>query len=130
MTSKRKKKNILVIEDEIDIQTFVSWLLALEGYRVSTADTGEAGLEIVRAGGANLMLLDLRLPGRDGWSVLAEMKGDAKLADIPVVIVSASAAVPQKEKALGMGAVDYLVKPLSAEKLRNCIKRALSSKKG
>lgn len=127
MTLQSEKINVLVIEDEPDIQTFVVWLLALEGYEVGAASTGEHGLEMARAGGANLMLLDLRLPGRDGWSVLAEMKRDTKLADIPVVIFSASAAVPQKEKALGMGAVDYLVKPLSAEKLRKCIKRALAS---
>jgi DNA-binding response OmpR family regulator len=127
MTLKREKINILVIEDEMDIQTFVAWLLALEGYEVNAVSTGEAGLEMARTGGANLMLLDLRLPGRDGWSVLAEMKADTELAGIPVVIFSASAAVPQKEKALEMGAVDYLVKPLSSETLRNCIKRALAS---
>ena len=127
MTLNNDKLTILVIEDEIDIQTFVSWLLALEGYKVNAASTGEDGLKMARDGGANLMLLDLRLPGRDGWSVLAEMKGDTELADIPVVIFSASAAVPQKEKAIKMGAVDYLVKPLSAETLRNCINNALAS---
>jgi DNA-binding response OmpR family regulator len=130
MALKSEKKTILVVEDETDIQTFVAWLLTLEGFKVSTADNGEDGLELARAGKAGLMLLDLRLPGRDGWSVLAEMKSDTKLADIPVIIFSASAASPQKNKALRMGAADYLVKPLSSADIRTSVNRASVLQKG
>jgi adenylate cyclase len=72
-----------------------------------------------------MVLLDLRLPGRDGWAVLSQMKSDPELSSIPVVVFTASAGVPQQSRALAGGAADYLVKPLSATSLRKSIARIL-----
>lgn len=114
---------VLVIEDEPDILKFVSRVLELEGYRVLRADDGDTGLEMVRGKRKeiSLVLLDLKLPGRDGWSVLQEMRAASELSWIPVVILSASAAAPQRERALRMGASDYLVKPLDAASLKAAV---------
>lgn len=65
-----------------------------------------------------MVLLDLRLPYCSGWELLQEMKADPAISSIPVIVFTASAAVTQKEKALAMGALEYLVKPLSAKTLR------------
>jgi len=75
----------------------------------------------VREEQVSLVLLDLRLPGIDGWAVLEQMKAEPELSTIPVIIFTASAAVPQQERALSMGAVDYLVKPLSAASLKEAV---------
>ena len=72
-----------------------------------------------------LVLLDFRLPGRDGWSVLEEIKEDTNLCNIPVIVFTASVDVDSQDKALAMGAADYLTKPLSAASLRNSISRIL-----
>ena len=74
------------------------------------------------------MLLDLKLPSNDGWLMLQQLKNDPKLSSIPVIVFTASAAASQRVLALAMGAVDYLVKPVSAASLRKAVVRALCLK--
>jgi len=71
------------------------------------------------------VLLDLKLPGYDGWVVLERLKNDPELSSIPVVVFTASAATRQRDKAFALGAADYLVKPVSAARLREAIARIL-----
>jgi adenylate cyclase len=125
MVKKGNRATILIIEDEDDIRTFASRVLELEGYRVFQAGDGDEGLRLARGNQVALVLLDLRLPGRDGWAVLSQMKSDPELSSIPVVVFTASAGVPQQSRALTGGAADYLVKPLSATSLRESIARIL-----
>jgi len=125
MAKKGNRATILIIEDEDDIRTFASRVLELEGYRVLQAGDGDEGLRLARGNQVALVLLDLRLPGRDGWAVLSQMKDDPELSSIPVVVFTASAGVPQQSRALAGGAADYLVKPLSATSLRKSIARVL-----
>ncbi len=125
MMMENKPKQILVIEDESDLRQFSRWLLEAEGYHVLQAEDGNEGIRIARQGKIDLILLDIRLPNTYGWAVLAEIKNTPALADIPVVIFTASADVYYKSRALKMGAADYLVKPVSAETLKECIKRVL-----
>jgi adenylate cyclase len=125
MAKKGNRATILIIEDEDDIRTFASRVLELEGYRVLQAGDGDEGLRLARGNQVAMVLLDLRLPGRDGWAVLSQMKSDPELSSIPVVVFTASAGVPQQSRALAGGAADYLVKPLSATSLRESIARIL-----
>lgn len=128
MAKKRDTKSILIIEDEAEVQNLLARVLELEGYSVLQAGDGERGIALAKGGGVALVLLDLRLPGRDGWTILAEMKSKPALSAIPVVVLTASAAMPQRERALSMGAADYLVKPLSAASLREAVARILAEK--
>jgi CheY-like chemotaxis protein len=122
-------KTVLIIEDEDDIRAFASRVLELEGYQVLQAGDGDEGFRLARQEGISLVLLDLRLPGRDGWVVLSQMKSDPELSSIPVVVFTASAAAQQRNQALAGGAADYLVKPLSATSLRESIARILRQKR-
>ena len=128
MAKQRSRELILIVEDEPDIRQFISRVLELEGHRVLRAEDGEEGLKIARANPITMLLLDLRLPGQDGWAVLGEMKEDPQLWNIPVVILSASVSKEQREKAFSMGAAGYLVKPLSTASLREAVARILRSK--
>ena len=125
MAKKREEKTVLIIEDEANAQNFASRVLKLEGYHVLQARDGETGVEIALKNPVALVLLDLRLPGRDGWSVLTQIKSEPQLSAIPVVVLTASAGVTHRERALSIGATDYLVKPLSAASLRESIARIL-----
>jgi len=116
-----QKKIVLVIEDDADCRNFISRVLQLEGYDVLQAKDDDFGIQIARETPVALILLDLRLPGCDGWSVLTEMKNDSELSEIPVVVITASAEISKRERALSMGAANYLVKPLSAASLRKAI---------
>jgi len=125
MDKKQKANTILIIEDDPQIRQFVSWALEMEGYQVLQAEDGEEGLRLIRQKEVALVLLDLRLPGRDGWSVLKEIKGTPELSAIPVVMLTASAAELTRETAISSGATDYLTKPVSANSLSKAISRIL-----
>jgi len=125
MTEQPRRKTILVIEDEPEVRNFASRVLELEGYRVLQAEDSEEGVRLLKEGRINLLLLDLRLPGHDGWAVLKQIKGEPELSAIPVIVFTASARVSRQERALKMGAADYLIKPLSAARLRKAVARIL-----
>ena len=118
-------KRILIIEDEAEVLHFASRVLELEGYHVLQAKDTKEGMRLIREGRIGLVLLDLRLPRCDGWAVLKQLKSDPELSSIPVVVFTASAAVSQRNRALAEGASDYLVKPLSAARLRKAVASAL-----
>jgi len=123
LLKKPEPKLILIIDDEDDIRIFASRLLEMEGYRVLQAGDGEEGL---RMAGENLIdgvLLDIRMPGIDGWEVLQQLKEDSKLSATPVIVFTAYAEKMEQERALSMGASAYLIKPLSADQLMDSVAR-------
>jgi DNA-binding response OmpR family regulator len=122
-------KTVLIIEDEIDIQHFISRVLELEGYRVLRTGDGNTGLALLRENSVSLVLLDLRLPGLDGWSVLRTIKQNPDLSPIPVIVLTAIAENIQRKKTLRMGAAKYLIKPLSAGSLSRTIASVLGKKR-
>ena len=121
MTKKREAKTVLIIEDEADIQNFVSRVLELEGYHVLKASDGKRGMVIIRESTVALVLLDLRIPGHDGWSVLREIRHDTELSNIPIIVITAVADALQKRRTLHMGANKYIIKPVSAKSLAKTI---------
>lgn len=125
MTKRRERKTVLIIEDDADVRNFASRVLELEGYEVLEAEDKDNCLGLARGSKIALVLLDLRLPGHDGWAVLERMKSEPGLSEIPVIVFTVSAGAPQHDRALAMGAADYLVKPLSAAKLREAVAHIL-----
>jgi CheY-like chemotaxis protein len=119
------KKTVLIIEDEVEILEFASRLLELENFAVIKATNGKEGLELVRERKVDVILVDLRMPELDGWSVLETLNRDALLSSIPRLVFSAAADIPTRERALGLGAREYLVKPLSAQELKDAVNRVL-----
>jgi DNA-binding response OmpR family regulator len=124
----RRPKTVLIIEDEVEIQNFISRVLELEGYQVLRAGDGKTGMSLLQENDIDLVLLDLRLPGRDGWSVLREMKRNPELSGIPVIVLTAIAEAIQRKKTLRMGATRYLVKPLSAQSLTGTVSAVIDEK--
>ncbi len=125
---KRKSKTVLIIEDEADIRNFISRVLELDGYNVFEASDGKTGMKIIRENSVALVLLDLRLPGPDGWSILREIKRNSELSKIPVVVLTAIAENMQRKRTLRMGATSYLIKPLSAHSLSLAVASVLHEK--
>jgi two-component system alkaline phosphatase synthesis response regulator PhoP len=121
---------ILVIEDEEDIRELIRYNLVKEGYVVLTANSGEEGLRTARAVKPKLVVLDLMLPGIDGLQLCREMKSDAVLRDIPVVMVTARGEEHDVVSGLELGADDYISKPFSPKVLLARIKTVLRRKRG
>ena len=104
------KKRILLIEDEKTLRFLLSQNLAEEGYDVREAIDGEEGLQKLKEGKVDLVLLDLLLPGVHGFEVLSRIKRDPELSSIPVIIISNLGQKEEIDKGLKLGADDYLIK--------------------
>jgi len=103
-------KTILFIEDEPTLQKAVGRFLEKEGYDVKIALDGESGLAMINKIKPSLVLLDLILPKKDGFEVLAELKQNPETANIPVIVLTNLEGSDDVEKALSLGATTYLVK--------------------
>ncbi len=105
-----EQKTILVIEDDQFLRELISQKLSKEGFKISEAMDGEEGVKKIQQEKPNLILLDLILPGLDGFEVLSQAKQDPALSEIPVIILSNLGQKEDIERGLKMGAVDYLIK--------------------
>jgi len=125
MVKKIKGNTILCVEDEADIRSFTCKVLALEGYRCLEAETEDEVFRLLDEEDVNLVLLDLKLFEFDGWQILEKIKKNQKTSAIPVIVCTVSFGQPQQDRASSLGAADYLIKPLSANVLRNAVSRVL-----
>ncbi len=103
-------KKILIIEDDKFLKRVISRKLSGEGYEIIEALDGEKGLKSAQEENPDLILLDLILPGIDGFEVLARIKKDPVIAVIPVIILSNLGQKEDIDKGMKMGAADYLIK--------------------
>src|SRR5262245_26823814 len=106
---------ILIVEDEKKVASFVRRALEAEQHSVDVAHDGEAGLARARDGDYDLVILDLMLPGRDGLSVLRDLRASGR--DVPVLLLTARATVADRVAGLDLGADDYLPKPFAVAEL-------------
>ena len=103
-------KKILIVEDDKFLRELITQKLIKEDFEVSEAVDGEEGIKKIKEEKPDLILLDLILPGIDGFEVLSQMKKESTLTSIPVIILSNLGQKDDVEKGLKMGAVDYLIK--------------------
>ena len=108
--SQSSTKRILIIEDDKFLRELIAQKLLKENFDISEAVDGEEGIKKVKEEKPDLVLLDLILPGIDGFEVLSRIKKDPVLASIPVIILSNLGQKGDVEKGLKLGAVDYLIK--------------------
>jgi len=114
---------LLIVEDEQKTSTYLRKGLAENGFVVDVAATGEEGLHLARTGDYDLIVLDVMLPDRDGWSVLTELRRSGK--HTPVLFLTARDTVQDRVKGLHHGADDYLVKPFAFSELLARIRSVL-----
>jgi two-component system KDP operon response regulator KdpE len=113
---------ILVIDDEPQIRKFLRISLAANGYRVAEAASGTAGLEAIRAGAPDLLILDLGLPDMDGQEIITAVRRDS---DLPIIVLSVRAQELDKVEALDRGANDYVTKPFGVAELMARVRAVL-----
>jgi two-component system copper resistance phosphate regulon response regulator CusR len=106
---------VLIVEDEKKTAAYLRKGLTENGFTVDVADQGGIGLHFALAGDYDALILDVMLPGRDGWSILTELRRQGK--QTPVLFLTARDAVPDRVKGLELGADDYLIKPFAFSEL-------------
>ena len=112
MTDANKKETILVIDDQTNNIMTLTHILS-EDYTVLASKSGEAGLEIARNQRPDLILLDILMPGIDGYEVIKQLKHDSRTRNIPVIFISGLNTIEDEEKGLNYGAADYIGKPFT-----------------
>ena len=110
---------ILVVDDDLTVREVVGRYLERAGFSVVTADGGQEALRLARELQPAAITLDIMMPGIDGWTVLAAIKGDPELAGIPVVLMT---IVDEKNRGFSLGAADYLIKPVNRDKLTGVLR--------
>ncbi len=111
---------VLVIDDDEDQRALMTRFLHREGFQARTASDGRTGLAMARELKPRAILLDVMMPGIDGWSVLSALKADPELGDIPVVMVT---FVEQRALAASLGATDYVLKPVRWDRFKTVMDR-------
>jgi signal transduction histidine kinase len=111
------RHTILIVDDEPANLAVVGEYLAQSGFQIMVARTGEAGLEIARRTPPDLVLLDVRLPGVDGFEVCRRLKEDERTRQIPVIYMTVLTSVEDKVKGFGVGGMDYISKPFQKEEV-------------
>jgi two-component system alkaline phosphatase synthesis response regulator PhoP len=116
---------VLVVDDEAPIRLLCRVNLEAEGMDVLEAADGEQGLELARAEKPDVVLLDVMMPGMDGWQVAERLVEDAETADIPLVFLTARAELRDRARGLELGGVDYITKPFNPTELATVVEGLL-----
>lgn len=119
---KNDTRNVLVVDDSSTNTLLLESALKNLNINISTAFSGEEAITMIKKKDFSLVLLDIMMPGISGYDVLSEMKKDDKYAQIPVIMVTASAKNEEETKAKALGASDYFEKPLDLEKVISRVK--------
>jgi len=120
-------KHIVCIEDEPEMIDLIRLILGRRGFDVHGALDGAEGLRLVAEIQPDLVLLDLMMPGMDGWEVYQQMKADESMRGIPVIVVTAKAQSIDKVLGLHIAKVDdYIAKPFSPQELTDSVEKVIS----
>jgi DNA-binding response OmpR family regulator len=120
---------ILVADDDPVILRLLQVNFRLEGYQVETASRGEDALVLARESVPDLILLDVMMPGVDGWEVCRRLKEDPATAGIPVIFLSARAQDEDRKRGHALGVTEYVTKPFDPGRLVQTVRRVLDAAK-
>ncbi|MCA8942210.1 MAG: response regulator [Planctomycetes bacterium] len=117
------ERTVLIVEDEKLIIVSTQMVLEAAGFRVESAVNGEDGIAKAKGIRPALILLDIMMPGIDGWETLTRLKRDPETSDIPVIIFTAREHVRGHQKSTEMGAADYFRKPFEPDELIELVEK-------
>jgi DNA-binding response OmpR family regulator len=124
------KRSVLVVDDEPNIVLSLEFLLKQAGYEVRVARSGEEAVKAVAERVPNLVVLDVMMPTLDGYHVCETIRADPRLRSVRILMLTAKSRDVEREKALALGADDYITKPFSTRELVERVKTILGSDDG
>lgn len=119
--------NILIVDDIPLNILLIQKMLSRCKYNLLTANDGQQALDAIDANKVNLVLLDLMMPGIDGWEVIRRLRSKDDTKNLPIVILSALNSNEDVTKGLKLGANDFITKPIIMESLLNCVAETLNA---
>ncbi|MBM3951605.1 MAG: response regulator [Rhodospirillales bacterium] len=121
------KRSVLVVDDEPNIVLSLDFLLKQAGYEVRVARSGEEAMKAAAERTPDLIVLDVMLPALDGYHVCETIRADPKLRSVRILMLTAKSRDVEREKALALGADDYMTKPFSTRELVERVKSILGT---
>ena len=118
-------KNVLVIEDEPNIIEAISFILSRDGWSVATHSNGHDAVGVVQNAMPDLVILDVMLPGSDGYQILKSLRADPRTAELPVMILTAKGQQEDRRMAMEAGATEFVTKPFSNADVTDGVQRML-----
>ncbi len=122
-------KKILIVEDDPSVLRAISYMLEKEGYNVLTATDGLTGLTKAKGENPDLLILDVMLPGIDGFEICHRLRAEPQTAQLPILMLSAKGQAADKAMGLQVGANEYLTKPVERLVLLGRVEALLAAKK-
>jgi DNA-binding response OmpR family regulator len=110
-------KKVLIVDDEPNILVSVEFLMRREGHEVATAADGQEAIDLLGEFRPDLMILDVMMPRKNGFEVCAEVRADARLSAMPILMLTAKGREAEMKKGLSLGADAYITKPFSTHEL-------------
>jgi len=115
--SETKERHILLVDDDGHLAKMLTFLFMAKGFNLENAQNGLDALEVLKRIKPEAIILDIMMPVMNGFEFLKQIKEDNTLKDLPVIVLSALPPVDNQEKALSLGAYDYIVKPFKSSEL-------------
>jgi DNA-binding response OmpR family regulator len=128
MAARTRKPLVLVVEDDPDLGDTIVAFLKDEGLDAKLARDGDQAMRLVDQLSPSAMILDLMMPRRDGFSVLRELRADGRIANLPVIVVTAIFGLSERLYATELGAADYVTKPFELDELLERVRNVLASR--
>ena len=111
------EKTVLIIDDDEKLSKMLAFLFMAKGFKVESANSGSAAFEVLERIKPSVLILDVMVPGMDGFEVCEKVKDDPSLKGIPVIILSALSSDKNREKSISLGAYAYFEKPFKSAEL-------------
>lgn len=121
-TKPEAKTKVLLVDDDVRILQILKLYLVKDGYEVITCERGDTGLDLALNSSPGIVILDIMLPGMDGWEVLENIR---RTSDVPVIMLTAKGDITDRIQGLDCGADDYIVKPFEPKELLARVKAVL-----
>ena len=123
-----ERLKILIVDDEEELASAMAERLALRGFQADTVSSGAEALRFVSAGDFSVLIIDVKMPGLDGLSLMAEVKRTHPA--LPVILFTGQSSLAEAERGMRQGAFDYLVKPIDIDTVIEKIRAAADGKRG
>ena len=115
-------KHVVLVEDELNIAEAIRFLLGREGWRVETLANGSSAADVIRKARPDLVMLDVMLPGKSGFEILAELREDETLAQLPILMLTARGQTRDREMAMKAGVSRFMTKPFSNAEMLSAVR--------
>ena len=127
MASSQRVGTILVVDDEEAVTGVIQTILSKDGYQVHLAHDGAEGIKVAGQVKPDLIIMDITMPGMDGYEATERLKQDPSLANVPIIFLTGKSASEDGGKAFATGGVSFVLKPFTSQQLRDLVALAMQS---